>query len=129
MSDQGNHVCPVCGAPVSVDAIACSYCKSIVKSDEEIRRIKAAEAAEERRQEALRRKAGITYEVEKSKWVTFFLCLFFGWFGAHKFYQGKIGMGIIYIFTVGLFMFGWFYDIVKSLFLPGPTYTIQRRLK
>ena len=32
----------------------------------------------------------------KNKWVAFFLCLFLGGIGAHKFYEGKIGLGIIY---------------------------------
>ena len=26
----------------------------------------------------------------KNKWVSFFLCLFFGYLGIHKFYEGKI---------------------------------------
>lgn len=30
----------------------------------------------------------------KSKWVSFFLCLFFGMLGAHKFYEGRILFGI-----------------------------------
>ena len=38
----------------------------------------------------------------KSKWVSFFLCLFFGLFGAHKFYEGRILLGILYICTAGL---------------------------
>ena len=27
--------------------------------------------------------------------------LFFGWFGAHKFMEKKIGVGILYLFTFG----------------------------
>lgn len=37
----------------------------------------------------------------KNKWVAFFLCLFLGGFGGHKFYEGKVGMGIAYI------LFSW----------------------
>lgn len=54
----------------------------------------------------------------KNKWVAFFLCLFFGYFGAHKFYEGKAGMGILYILTFGLFTFGWFIDSIVLLFKP-----------
>lgn len=50
-----------------------------------------------------------------NKWVDFFLCLFLGYFGIHKFYEGKIGMGILYIFTVGLFGLGTFIDLIIIL--------------
>lgn len=33
---------------------------------------------------------------EKNKWVALILCIFLGYFGAHKFYEGKMGMGILY---------------------------------
>lgn len=49
----------------------------------------------------------------KDKSVAFFLCVFLGYFGAHQFYVGKVGMGFLYFFTVGLFGFGWLYDIFR----------------
>lgn len=51
----------------------------------------------------------------KSKWVAFFLCLFFGAAGFHKFYVGKTGAGILYLFTFGLFGFGYFFDLIFIL--------------
>lgn len=44
----------------------------------------------------------------------FYLTLFGGWLGLHKFATGKIKMGFIYLFTFGLFGIGWIYDIVKA---------------
>lgn len=41
------------------------------------------------------------------------LCILLGYFGAHKFYEKKIGMGVLYFFTLGLFGIGWVVDIVK----------------
>lgn len=58
----------------------------------------------------------------KNKWIAFFLCLFGGYFGAHKFYEGKIGMGILYLCTMGLFCIGWIIDIFKLLGKPNPYY-------
>lgn len=55
----------------------------------------------------------------KSRWVAFFLCLFLGFLGAHKFYVGKTGMGILYLCTGGLFGFGWLFDTIALLFVGG----------
>lgn len=46
--------------------------------------------------------------------TNFFITLFLGWAGIHKFMDKKIGMGILYLFTFGLFGVGWIYDIFKS---------------
>ena len=48
----------------------------------------------------------------KSKMVTLILCIFLGYFGVHRFYTGKIGTGIIYLFTAGIFGIGWIVDII-----------------
>lgn len=53
-----------------------------------------------------------------NKWVALLLCLLLGPFGAHKFYEGKNVMGVIYLFTVGLFGIGWVIDIFALLCKP-----------
>lgn len=58
----------------------------------------------------------------KNKWVALLLCFFLGFLGAHKFYEGKIGMGILYLFTLGLFGIGVFIDFITLLFKPNPYY-------
>lgn len=58
----------------------------------------------------------------RNKWVAFLLCLFLGGIGAHKFYEGKIGMGILYLLTVGLFGIGWLVDLIRLLLKPNPYY-------
>lgn len=52
---------------------------------------------------------------EKKTLTEFLLCLFLGVFGAHKFYVGKIGLGVLYLFTAGLFGIGWFVDTIVVL--------------
>lgn len=58
----------------------------------------------------------------KNKWVAFCLCFFFGFFGAHKFYEGKVGMGILYLFTFGLLGIGVIIDLIVILTKPNPYY-------
>lgn len=48
--------------------------------------------------------------------VELYLCLFLGWAGIHKFYAGKTGSGLMYLFTFGLFGFGWIIDIIKCIY-------------
>ncbi len=42
------------------------------------------------------------------------LCAAGGWLGLHKFYIEEYGKGFLYMFTVGLFMFGWFRDLIHA---------------
>ncbi len=47
----------------------------------------------------------------KSKGTAYLLLFFLGGFDAHCFYLGKVGKGILYLFTLGLFGIGWLYDL------------------
>ncbi len=46
--------------------------------------------------------------------VKLIVTFFFGWLGVHKFMDGKVGMGILYIFTFGLFGIGYFIDLISA---------------
>lgn len=48
----------------------------------------------------------------KSRLIALILAVLIGGLGVHRFYVGKIGTGILYLFTGGLFGFGVIYDII-----------------
>ena len=47
----------------------------------------------------------------KSKGVAYLLFFLLGFFGVHRFYIGKIGTGILWMCTGGLFMVGLLMDL------------------
>lgn len=62
----------------------------------------------------------MTRAMAKNKWVAFFLCLLFGVFGAHKFYEGRVLLGILYLCTLGLAGLGVVIDLAILLFKSNP---------
>jgi TM2 domain-containing membrane protein YozV len=52
---------------------------------------------------------------EKSKGTAAVLCFFFGWLGIHRFYVGKTGTGLLWMFTLGLAGLGEIIDFIMIL--------------
>lgn len=114
--------CKHCGGQIAEDAVICTLCGRQVeeiKKTAEQPSIVINNTNTNSNVNTNRIDAALAHRV-KNKWVSFFLCLFLGFFGAHKFYEGKIGMGILYLFTFGLFGFGWFIDCIILLLKPNP---------
>ena len=55
----------------------------------------------------------VTNTSDKNKKTALILCALLGILGFHYFYVGRIGKGLLYLFTGGLFCFGWIADIIK----------------
>ena len=135
---DGSAVCPECGARLSNQKF-CKHCGQSIDLDcvicpkcgKQVEELKGAAQpnivinnsnANTNTNVNVNRNGGGQYGRSRNKWVAFFLCLFLGMIGAHKFYDGKTGMGILYLFTGGLFGIGWIIDIVVYLFKPNPYY-------
>lgn len=40
--------------------------------------------------------------------------IFLGWAGVYRFYKGQTGLGVLYLFTFGLFGIGWIIDVIQA---------------
>ena len=55
-------------------------------------------------------------EVSEKEWlITLLLCLFLGLVGGHRFYVGKLGTGLLWLLTGGLFGIGALFDLYKII--------------
>ena len=123
-NNQQMKFCKHCGAKIPAQAVVCTACGGQV---EELKQTQAQQPSivinnENTNVNRNTNIVGGRGGRERNKWVAFLLCLFLGGIGAHKFYEGKVGMGILYIFTAGLFFIGWIIDLIALLFKPNPYY-------
>ncbi len=117
--EQKTKFCKRCGEKIFEDAVICPKCGCQV---EEIKNNSQPQVVVNNNNVANANARAYAGGVgrEKNKWVALALCFFFGVFGVHKFYEGKIGMGILYLCTFGLIGFGAFIDFIVLLFKPNP---------
>lgn len=114
--------CKHCGQKIAKDAVVCTYCG---KQVELLNQSPSAQPQVVINNSNMNTNTNINagFGKPRNKWVAFCLCFFLGVFGAHKFYEGKAGMGILYIFTCGLFGIGVLIDLIVILTKPNPYYT------
>lgn len=113
--------CKHCGEKIEKDVVVCPFCG---------KQVEVLEQAAQPQIVINNSNANANTNVNcgnggnpKNKWIAFFLCLFLGGFGAHKFYEGKFGMGILYLFTYGLFGIGALVDLIVILTKPNPYFS------
>lgn len=110
--------CEHCGAPHHPDSQRCLYCGSYLSAayrqpPPEPQPIiynyyQAAPAPQSA--------SGLSERVSpKSRWVALLICWLLGFVGGHRFYVGKIGTGLLYLFTGGFFGLGVVVDLLVIL--------------
>lgn len=115
--------CKHCGGKIPADAVLCTLCGRQV---EEVGNAAAPSIVINNSNENVNTNVNTMnaylQSKAKNKWVAVLLCFFLGFLGAHKFYEGKIGMGVLYLFTMGLFGIGALIDFIRLLCKPNPYY-------
>lgn len=121
--------CSGCGANMTIDiensVATCPYCGSKHHLDKVIvnnTTINYINSPTDTQPNTRTQYSSEVYGKEKNKYIALLLCIFLGFLGAHKFYEGKFGMGVFYIFTLGFFYIGWIIDIIVLLTKPNPYY-------
>lgn len=115
--------CKHCGAKIAEAAVICPQCGCQVEEMKKAEQAQPSIVINNANTNTNTNMNGMgMYMRARNKWVAFLLCFFLGFVGGHKFYEGKAGMGILYILTGGLFGIGWLIDLISILCKPNPYY-------
>ena len=114
--EKKTKFCPHCGEKIDEDCVVCPKC------GKQVQQLQTPNIVINNTNQNVNTNVAAAGPKPKNKWVAFLLCLFLGFFGAHKFYEGKILMGVLYIFTLGLLGIGWVVDLILILLKPNPYY-------
>lgn len=116
--------CQHCGESIDTDCVVCPKCGKQVGefggNDRNIIINNSSNASAAASASASVNVLPVVYGKPKNKWIALLLCIFT--VCGHKFYEGKVGMGILYLFTIGLFGIGWIIDIITLAMKPNPYY-------
>lgn len=122
MPQRPTKFCSHCGGRIDKKAVVCPLCgcqvEQIAQQNPNIVINNSNTNTNTNTQVA----AGMVVRPPRNKWVALLLCIFLGVIGAHKFYEGKTGMGVLYLFTGGLCGVGVLIDFISLLFKPNPYY-------
>lgn len=120
--------CSKCGKEIDNDAIICPLCGVATQNFNTVKNSQPQVVINNTNTNTnINKNSNVNTGIEvgrkvKNKWIAILLCIFLGCFGAHKFYEGKNGMGILYLFTMGILGIGVIIDFIVLLFKPNPYY-------
>lgn len=115
--------CKFCGAKISEDAVMCTHCGRQVEQlkGEQPQVVVNNMNTNTNANMNVNANNGI-YRRPKNKWIALVLCICLGFLGAHKFYEEKTGMGVLYLFTFGFCLIGVAIDCIALIFKPNTYY-------
>lgn len=118
--------CKECGEKIAAKAVICPHCGCQVENvakNESTPQIVINNSNQNQNMNQNANVAGMPLRA-RNKWVAILLCVFLGYLGAHRFYEGKIGSGLLYLLTGGVFLIGVVIDFLSLLGKPNPYYVV-----
>lgn len=98
--------CPKCNAPCPDEATVCFNCKTAFMQQ-------APNYAYPPQPQPIIVNTVFQQPIStKNRWVALILCIFLGLLGIHRFYVGKVGTGLLWLFTGGMFGIGALIDLI-----------------
>ncbi len=119
---RATKFCKFCGGIIDIDAVLCTHCGRQVEELKQSAAQPNIVINNANNNVNTNVVGGGARGRQRSKWVALLLWLFLGFVGGHKFYEGKILMGVLYILTFGLLGIGLVVDFFVLLFKPNPYY-------
>lgn len=122
-------LCPYCSQEIEVNAKVCTHCGRKIE-EEKIKKettSKSSESTTEAYEDQLYGAMGLKKIGPFNKWITLVLCVFLGIFGAHKLYERKYTMAVLYLVTGGFCGLGILLDIFLILQKPTEYYLYKQQ--
>lgn len=115
--------CKYCGARIPMDAVVCTHCGRQVEMLQQAQQpIVINNTTTQNANPIVNQNVAVGSGRAKSKVTALVLCILLGEFGIHRFYEGKILTGLLWMFTFGMFGIGWLVDFIILLCKPSTYY-------
>lgn len=111
-------ICPNCASSIVQSSTICTHCGYVLEKKQQTH----YEETEKKNKKDSKPMDGnekgpyMNYGIVRgpyNKWISIFLCVCFGFLGAHKFYEQKYYMGVFYLFTFGFCGIGIVLDLIQ----------------
>lgn len=115
--------CKYCGEKIPMDAVVCTFCgRQVEMLQSQPPQPIIINNNTPNVSPVINQNTVVNMGKPKSKLVAILLCFFLGIFGIHRFYEGKIITGILWLCTGGILGIGWLVDFIILLFKPSTYY-------